>query len=48
MVGAINGHALGGGLVMMAGAALSLLDRRLRVGAPSRRRKPAVASAGLP
>jgi cytochrome c-type biogenesis protein CcmF len=27
-----------GGLVMMAGAALSLMDRRLRVGAPSRRR----------
>ncbi|CDX18840.1 heme lyase, CcmF subunit [Mesorhizobium sp. ORS 3324] len=34
----------GGGLVMMAGAALSLLDRRLRVGAPSRRRKPAAAA----
>ena len=27
-----------GGVVMMAGAALSLMDRRLRVGAPSRRR----------
>ncbi len=27
-----------GGLVMMAGAAVSLLDRRLRVGAPARRR----------
>ncbi|MDX8446110.1 heme lyase CcmF/NrfE family subunit [Mesorhizobium captivum] len=34
----------GGGLVMMAGAAMSLLDRRLRVGAPSRRRKPAAAA----
>jgi cytochrome c-type biogenesis protein CcmF len=28
-----------GGVVMMLGAATSLLDRRLRVGAPSRRRK---------
>ena len=27
-----------GGLVMMAGAAVSLLDRRLRIGAPARRR----------
>ncbi|CDX29131.1 heme lyase, CcmF subunit [Mesorhizobium plurifarium] len=35
----------GGGLVMMAGAAMSLLDRRLRVGAPARRRKPAGALA---
>lgn len=34
----------GGGLVMMAGAAMSLMDRRLRVGAPSRRRKPAGAT----
>lgn len=34
----------GGGLVMMAGAAVSLLDRRLRVGAPARRRKPAAAA----
>ncbi|TIM93762.1 MAG: heme lyase CcmF/NrfE family subunit [Mesorhizobium sp.] len=34
----------GGGLVMMAGAAMSLLDRRLRVGAPARRRKPAAAA----
>ncbi|MDX8481174.1 heme lyase CcmF/NrfE family subunit [Mesorhizobium sp. VK24D] len=34
----------GGGLVMMAGAAMSLLDRRLRVGAPSRRRKLAAAA----
>ncbi|RNJ46334.1 heme lyase NrfEFG subunit NrfE [Mesorhizobium erdmanii] len=33
----------GGGLVMMAGAAMSLMDRRLRVGAPSRRRKQASA-----
>ncbi len=40
----------GGGLVMMAGAAMSLMDRRLRVGAPSRRRgqASAVTSAGLP
>ncbi|ANN60107.1 c-type cytochrome biogenesis protein CcmF [Mesorhizobium loti NZP2037] len=36
----------GGGLVMMAGAAMSLMDRRLRVGAPSRRRKQ--ASAEMP
>jgi cytochrome c-type biogenesis protein CcmF len=35
----------GGGLVMMAGAAMSLLDRRLRVGAPAKRRKPAAALA---
>ncbi|QND59422.1 heme lyase CcmF/NrfE family subunit [Mesorhizobium huakuii] len=35
----------GGGLVMMAGAAMSLMDRRLRVGAPSRRRKQAGAAA---
>jgi cytochrome c-type biogenesis protein CcmF len=35
----------GGGLVMMAGAAMSLLDRRLRVGAPARRRKLAIAAA---
>ncbi|BAV51882.1 cytochrome c-type biogenesis protein CcmF [Mesorhizobium loti] len=34
----------GGGLVMMAGAAMSLMDRRLRVGAPSRRRKQASAA----
>ncbi|AID28975.1 c-type cytochrome biogenesis protein CcmF [Mesorhizobium sp. SEMIA 3007] len=40
----------GGGLVMMAGAAMSLMDRRLRVGAPSRRRKQAnvVAPTVLP
>jgi len=38
----------GGGLVMMAGAAMSLMDRRLRVGAPSRRRKQAEAPAVLP
>ncbi|TPK93222.1 heme lyase CcmF/NrfE family subunit [Mesorhizobium sp. B2-4-12] len=38
----------GGGLMMMAGAGMSLMDRRLRVGAPSRRRKQAVAPAGLP
>ena len=30
-----------GGLVMMAGGAVSLSDRRLRVGAPSARRRPA-------
>ncbi|RWD66235.1 MAG: heme lyase CcmF/NrfE family subunit [Mesorhizobium sp.] len=35
----------GGGLVMMAGAAMSLFDRRLRVGAPARRRKPAAVIA---
>ncbi|WP_027053400.1 heme lyase CcmF/NrfE family subunit [Mesorhizobium erdmanii] len=35
----------GGGLVMMAGAAMSLMDRRLRVGAPSRRRKQASTAA---
>ena len=40
----------GGGLMMMAGAAMSLMDRRLRVGAPSRRRKriEVPASAGMP
>ncbi|TPM37463.1 heme lyase CcmF/NrfE family subunit [Mesorhizobium sp. B2-3-4] len=38
----------GGGLVMMAGAAISLMDRRLRVGAPSRRRRQAVAVASQP
>ncbi|MBZ9852723.1 heme lyase CcmF/NrfE family subunit [Mesorhizobium sp. CA13] len=40
----------GGGLVMMVGAAMSLMDRRLRVGAPSRRRKQtgAMSPAGLP
>jgi cytochrome c-type biogenesis protein CcmF len=38
----------GGALVMMAGGAMSLADRRLRVGAPARRRKPAaVPSAGV-
>jgi cytochrome c-type biogenesis protein CcmF len=34
-----------GGVVMMLGAAISLLDRRLRVGAPSRRRKVATKLA---
>ncbi len=36
----------GGGLVMMVGGVFSLLDRRLRVGAPARRRQraPAVAT----
>jgi cytochrome c-type biogenesis protein CcmF len=37
-----------GGLVMMAGAAVSLMDRRLRVGAPSRRPRPQKAASGLP
>jgi cytochrome c-type biogenesis protein CcmF len=31
-----------GGLVMAAGGSLSLVDRRLRVGAPVRSRMPAV------
>ena len=31
-----------GALVMMVGGTVSLLDRRLRVGAPMPRRKPAV------
>lgn len=34
----------GGALVMMLGGAMSLADRRLRVGAPGRRRKPAEAA----
>ncbi|MBS3650784.1 heme lyase CcmF/NrfE family subunit [Pseudaminobacter sp. 19-2017] len=34
-----------GGLVMMIGAAVSLTDRRLRVGAPSRKARTAVAAA---
>jgi cytochrome c-type biogenesis protein CcmF len=33
----------GGALVMMAGGAVSLLDRRLRVGAPARRSRTAAA-----
>ncbi|MCO6048653.1 heme lyase CcmF/NrfE family subunit [Mesorhizobium sp. RP14(2022)] len=33
----------GGALLMMAGGTLSLLDRRLRVGAPSRRARPVAA-----
>jgi len=37
-----------GGLVMMAGAAVSLLDRRLRVGAPARRRTPAAGPGTSP
>jgi cytochrome c-type biogenesis protein CcmF len=39
-----------GALVMMAGAAMSLMDRRLRVGAPSRRRAktPAAVAASTP
>ncbi|QDC03034.1 heme lyase CcmF/NrfE family subunit [Mesorhizobium sp. 8] len=36
----------GGGLVMMVGGAMSLADRRLRVGAPARRRNKAVAAGG--
>ena len=37
----------GGALVMMAGGAMSLLDRRLRGGAPARRKKPVAAPAGV-
>jgi cytochrome c-type biogenesis protein CcmF len=39
-----------GGLVMMIGGAVSLMDRRLRVGAPSRGARPAAEkpSLGLP
>ncbi|RIK87165.1 MAG: heme lyase NrfEFG subunit NrfE [Hyphomicrobiales bacterium] len=37
-----------GGLVMMAGGTISLLDRRLRVGAPSRRRARPARSAEAP
>jgi cytochrome c-type biogenesis protein CcmF len=38
-----------GGLVMMAGGTVSLLDRRLRVGAPARRRqRPAMPAAEAP
>lgn len=37
-----------GALVMMAGGAMSLMDRRLRVGAPSRRREKARPAASLP
>ncbi|WEX07719.1 heme lyase CcmF/NrfE family subunit [Chelativorans sp. AA-79] len=33
----------GGALVMMAGGLVSLMDRRLRVGVPARRRKPVTA-----
>jgi cytochrome c-type biogenesis protein CcmF len=35
-----------GALAMMAGGVVSLLDRRLRIGAPARRPKPAVANPG--
>ncbi len=35
----------GGALVMMAGGAMSLMDRRLRVGAPARRKKASPAPA---
>ena len=35
-----------GGLVMMIGGAVSLIDRRLRVGAPARRGRPAAAKPG--
>ena len=39
----------GGALVMMAGGVVSLLDRRLRVGAPAaRKRRDKVAAAGAP
>ncbi len=34
-----------GSLIMVLGGAVSLSDRRLRVGAPARRRKPAMAAA---
>jgi cytochrome c-type biogenesis protein CcmF len=34
-----------GALLMVAGGAVSLSDRRLRVGAPARRRKTAPATA---
>ncbi len=34
-----------GGLIMALGGGISLSDRRLRVGAPSRRKKPAGAVA---
>ena len=37
-----------GGLVMMAGGTMSLLDRRLRVGAPAGRRQAAAAPAARP
>jgi cytochrome c-type biogenesis protein CcmF len=37
-----------GGLVMMIAGAISLTDRRLRVGAPSRRTKPAKPSPATP
>jgi len=37
-----------GGLVMMIAGAISLTDRRLRVGAPSRRAKPAKPSPATP
>src|SRR5690606_13284084 len=35
-----------GALTMAAGGLVSLLDRRLRVGAPSRRRRPVAAATG--
>ncbi|MGP2491777.1 heme lyase CcmF/NrfE family subunit [Mesorhizobium sp. PUT5] len=37
-----------GGVVMMIGGAMSLMDRRLRVGAPARRRERAAALAARP
>ncbi len=37
-----------GGLVMMAGGAMSLMDRRLRVGVPARRKQGGVAPAAEP
>jgi len=37
-----------GGLVMMIGGTVSLLDRRLRVGAPSARKSRTAAHAGVP
>jgi len=35
-----------GVLIMAAGGFVSLSDRRLRVGAPQRRRRPALGAAG--
>ena len=37
-----------GGAIMVVGGIVSLTDRRLRVGAPTRRRAPAPASATAP
>jgi cytochrome c-type biogenesis protein CcmF len=37
-----------GALIMMAGGFVSLSDRRLRVGAPARRKQVAPSTAALP